>query len=109
MHVYDPQVERSVMFMELSYTLQVTPESMPGLEDNLITSPDPYAAAEGAHAIALLTEWDEFKTLDYQRIYDSMSKPAFLFDGRNILDHSALREIGFEVYAIGKPVPAKNF
>mmetsp|Transcript_103237 Transcript_103237/g.296450 ORF Transcript_103237/g.296450 Transcript_103237/m.296450 type:complete len:98 (+) Transcript_103237:2-295(+) len=97
------------MFMELSYTLQVTPESMPGLEDNLITSPDPYTAAEGSHAIAILTEWDEFKTLDYKRIYDSMSKPAFLFDGRNILDHAALREIGFEVYAIGKPVPAKMF
>ena len=108
-HVYDPQVERSVMFMELSYTLQVTPESMPGLEDNLITSPDPYTAAEGSHAIAISTEWDEFKTLDYKRIYDSMSKPAFLFDGRNILDHAALREIGFEVYAIGKPVPAKMF
>jgi len=108
-HVYDPQVERSVMFMELSYTLQVTPETMPGLEDNLVTSPDAYTAAEGAHAIAILTEWDEFKTLDYQRIYDSMSKPAFLFDGRNILDHAALREIGFEVYAIGKPVPSKIF
>ena len=44
-------------------TLQVTPESMPGLEDNLVTSPDAYSAAEGAHAIAILTEWDEFKTL----------------------------------------------
>lgn len=109
LHVYDPQVKRDVMFSEFSYTLNITPETMPGLEESIITSPDPYAAAEQAHAIAVLTEWDEFKTLDYQRIYDSMMKPAFVFDGRNILDHEALRAIGFEVYAIGKPVPKKEF
>jgi UDP-glucose/GDP-mannose dehydrogenase family, UDP binding domain len=51
----------------------------------------------GAHAIAVLTEWDEFKTLDYAKIYKSMAKPAFVFDGRNIIDSAALREIGFEV------------
>jgi UDPglucose 6-dehydrogenase len=50
----------------------------------------------------VLTEWDEFKTLDWQRIYDNMKKPAFLFDGRLILDNKALSEIGFEVYSIGK-------
>ncbi|MFZ9682845.1 MAG: UDP-glucose 6-dehydrogenase [Cephaloticoccus sp.] len=61
-----------------------------------------YAACEGAHAIAVLTEWDEFKTLDFQRIYDGMAKPAFLFDGRNILDLEALRAVGFRVSAIGK-------
>jgi UDPglucose 6-dehydrogenase len=65
--------------------------------------PDPYKAANGAHAIAILTEWEQFKTLDYQRLYDSMSKPAFVFDGRNLLDHKKLFEIGFNVYPIGKP------
>lgn len=55
-----------------------------------------------------MTEWDEFTSLDFKSIYDSMSKPAFVFDGRNVLPHAALREIGFEVYAIGKPMP-KNF
>jgi UDPglucose 6-dehydrogenase len=63
---------------------------------------DPYAAAVGAHALAILTEWDSYKTLDYQRIFDVMQKPAFLFDGRNILDHATLHKIGFEVYSIGK-------
>ena len=63
---------------------------------------DPYAAAEEAHAVAILTDWKDYKELDYQRIYDSMAKPAFLFDGRNMLDHNALFEIGFEVYSIGK-------
>ena len=64
---------------------------------------DPYAAAAGAHAIAVLTEWDVYKELDYQKIYDSMEKPAFIFDGRNILDHQKLFEIGFSVFPIGRP------
>lgn len=61
-----------------------------------------YAACDGAHAVAILTEWPEFKTLDWQRIYDSMAKPAFVFDGRNILDDQALYEMGFNVHGIGK-------
>jgi len=65
--------------------------------------PDPYAAAAGAYAIALLTEWSYFAELDYQAIYKSMVKPAFVFDGRNILDHRSLFKMGFNVYAIGKP------
>lgn len=64
---------------------------------------DPYRAAEGAHAVAILTEWDEFAGLDYQRIFDKMEKPAFIFDGRDILDHKKLFEIGFSVFPIGKP------
>ena len=55
-----------------------------------------------------MTEWDEFKTLDYAHIYSVMSKPAFIFDGRNVLPHAKLREIGFEVYAIGKPGKYNN-
>lgn len=70
--------------------------------DQLHFEEDPYKAAEGAHAIAVLTEWDQFKELDYQRIYQSMEKPAFIFDGRNLLDSKALCEIGFNVYPIGK-------
>lgn len=59
-------------------------------------------ACAGAHALAILTEWDEFKTLDFETIYAGMLKPAFLFDGRNILDLAALREIGFDCHAVGK-------
>ncbi|MEE9449858.1 MAG: nucleotide sugar dehydrogenase, partial [Ignavibacteriaceae bacterium] len=58
---------------------------------------DPYKAALNAHAIAVLTEWDLYKTLDYKSIYEKMEKPAFIFDGRNILDHKKLFEIGFNV------------
>ncbi|MDI6776537.1 MAG: UDP binding domain-containing protein [Syntrophales bacterium] len=64
---------------------------------------DPHEAARGCHAIAALTEWDIYRDLDFQKIYDNMAKPAFIFDGRNILDHKRLFEIGFNVYPIGKP------
>ena len=64
---------------------------------------DPYEAAKGAHAIAVLTEWAQFAQLDYEKIYTSMTKPAFIFDGRNLLDHKKLYNIGFNVYPIGKP------
>ena len=64
---------------------------------------DPYAAAKNAHAIAILTEWPHYTQLDFERIYHSMVKPAFIFDGRNLLNHKQLYEIGFNVYPIGKP------
>jgi UDPglucose 6-dehydrogenase len=70
--------------------------------------PDPYKAARGAHAIAVLTEWDVYRDLDYRRIFKSMVQPAFIFDGRNILDHRSLYEMGFNVFAIGKS-PLKHF
>ncbi len=63
---------------------------------------DPYAAAKGAHAIALCTEWRIYRDLDYRRILESMEKPAFIFDGRNILDHEALFRLGFNVFPVGK-------
>ncbi len=63
---------------------------------------DPYKAAKDAHAVAILTEWSDYKKLDYEKIYASMQKPAFIFDGRNILDHRRLYEIGFNVFSIGK-------
>ncbi|KAJ0704233.1 putative UDP-glucose 6-dehydrogenase [Helianthus annuus] len=67
---------------------------------------DAYEATKDAHGVCILTEWDEFKTLDFQRIYDNMQKPAFVFDGRNVVDGEKLRQIGFIVYSIGKPLDA---
>ena len=106
-HIYDPEVSREEMWKEMDYTCGVNHENTPRLDESVITSEDAYKACEGAHAVCILTEWDEFKTLDYKKIYESMSKPAFLFDGRLIMDHKALRDIGFEVHAIGKPDPKK--
>jgi UDPglucose 6-dehydrogenase len=61
-----------------------------------------YDASAGAHAICVMTEWDEFQKIDYAKIYEGMAKPAYLFDGRNNLDHAALKAIGYEVFSIGK-------
>jgi len=69
---------------------------------------DPYKAVKGCDAIAVLTEWEIYKHLDYLKIYKLMRKPAFIFDGRNILDHEKLFALGFNVYPIGKP-PMKHF
>jgi UDPglucose 6-dehydrogenase len=75
-----------------------------GVENARLTvAKDAYEACLGAHAIAIVTEWDEFKTLDYAKIFLGMPKPAFLFDGRNIVDLAALRKIGFRASGIGKP------
>ncbi len=75
-----------------------------GVENARLTiAKDAYEACAGAHAIAIVTEWDEFKTLDYAKIYAGMPKPAFLFDGRNIVNLAALRQIGFTASGIGKP------
>lgn len=72
--------------------------NVPGVE----FEPDPYAAATGAHAIAVLTDWEQYRRLDYRRIFDLTVKPAYVFDGRNCLDHRALHAIGFNVHPIGK-------
>jgi UDPglucose 6-dehydrogenase len=71
--------------------------------DKLEFIPDPYEAAKGAHAIAVMTEWKEYKTLDYKRIFSDMERPSFIFDGRNVLDHKALFDLGFNVFPLGQP------
>ena len=75
-----------------------------GIEGNISFVEDPYEASEGCDAIAVMTEWDTYADLDFERIYLSMVKPAFIFDGRNILDHKRLFEIGFNVFPMGKPL-----
>ncbi|MFC1824785.1 nucleotide sugar dehydrogenase [Thermodesulfobacteriota bacterium] len=79
-----------------------------GLDGDIIFETDLYKAAEGSHAVAVLTEWELYRGLDYERILLSMIRPAFIFDGRNILDHKRLFEMGFNVFAIGK-TPLKHF
>jgi len=101
--VYDPKVTRAQMFEEFKYSCALTHDSFEGLDRHIVTAESAMECARGAHAIAIMTEWDEFIGLDFQAIYDVMSKPAFIFDGRNILPHTQLRDIGFQVYAIGKP------
>lgn len=98
-HVYDPKVTKLQMLSDLDYLATRTPEEN---QKHLTVHPEPYSALADAHGIAILTEWDEFKAYDWQRIYDRMQKPAFVFDGRNILNRQELEHIGFEVYTIGR-------
>ncbi|MBI9034692.1 MAG: UDP-glucose 6-dehydrogenase [Bacteroidales bacterium] len=96
---YDPKVKTEQMYADLDY-LSTRSEAE---NKNLLTVVnDPYEACKDAHAIAILTEWDEFKDYGWKQIYNNMKKPAFVFDGRNILDHNKLTQIGFVVKAIGK-------
>ncbi len=97
--VYDPQVPGKSMYEDLNY-LQTRPAQEN--KELLTVHQDAYDACKDAHAIAIITEWDEFKDLDWNRIYQNMKKPAFLFDGRNLLNHEELEKIGFKVKAIGK-------
>ena len=97
--VFDPKVKEEQIFSDLDYLNSRDSEENRKL---LQVSNDPYEAAKDAHAIAILTDWDEFKTYDWEKIYFSMKKPAFIFDGRNILDKSFLNKIGFNAYTIGK-------
>jgi UDPglucose 6-dehydrogenase len=97
--IYDPKVKHD----QMTHDLKTVSASNPGRVDKLVTlHTDPYAAMDGAHAVVILTEWDEFKDYDYAKAYATMPKPAFLFDGRIILDHAKLKEIGFNVEVIGK-------
>ncbi len=96
--VYDPKVTKQQMLSDLDYLDTRDPaENIRQLE----VSNDPYEACAGSHAIAVLTEWDEFKTYDWQKIYNQMQKPAFVFDGRSLLNKKELSKIGFVVYTIG--------
>ena len=96
--VYDPQVSAETMFRDLG---QSPSQKEKSCNEFLEMVSDPYQAIDGAHAVLVLTEWDEFAELDYKRIYERVQKPAFIFDGRGILNHSKLRDIGFETYCIG--------
>jgi UDPglucose 6-dehydrogenase len=96
--VYDPKVSRKKILADLDYLeTRSSEENM----NNIFTFDDPYESCKNAHAIAVLTEWDEFVNYDWNKIYDSMQKPAFVFDGRNILDKAILEKIGFIYQAIG--------
>ncbi|MGV3461123.1 MAG: UDP-glucose 6-dehydrogenase [Flavobacterium sp.] len=97
--VYDPKVEEAVIYRDMDY---LETRSADANKKAITVLTDAYEACKDAHAIAVLTEWDEFKAYDWQRIYDNMKKPAFVFDGRNILDADALGKIGFIVSSIGK-------
>ena len=96
--VYDPKVSHKKVLDDLDY---LETRSSKKNEEGVQSFDNPYEACQNAHAIAILTEWDEFAQYDWQKIYDGMQKPAFVFDGRNILNSKDLKAIGFVYHAIG--------
>jgi UDPglucose 6-dehydrogenase len=105
--IYDPRVSEARVRADLEAVFQrdtgeLAPRDRRLLDENVAVCASAHEAARGAHSLAVLTEWDEFKTLDPKELFAMVHKPAFLFDGRNVLDHDAYRRAGFEVYAIGK-------
>ena len=96
--VYDPKVNHTQILFDLNYLESRSEEQN---SKHISTCDNAYDACNGAHAIAVLTEWEEFKSYDWQKIYDGMLNPAFVFDGRNVLDGAKLRAIGFNYQGIG--------
>lgn len=96
--VFDPKVNEKQILFDLNYLGSRTEEDN---KKEVSVYENPYEVCKNAHAIAVLTEWDEFKSYDWKKIYDSMLKPAFVFDGRNLLDRKELEKIGFIYQSIG--------
>ena len=98
-NLYDPLVKAEEVIEKLSehgYNKTIINKN------NLIIYSEPYEACEDSSAIVICTEWDKFKILDYQIIYSMMSKPAYIFDGRLVLNNLKLSNYGFKVFCIGK-------
>ena len=96
--VYDPKVGENQIYFDLNY---LESRSENENKKGLTVFNSPYDVCKDSHAIAILTEWDEFKSYDWQKIYNQMQKPAFVFDGRNLLNKKELEKIGFVYQAIG--------
>ncbi|MBK0368805.1 nucleotide sugar dehydrogenase [Flavobacterium agrisoli] len=104
-HIYDPKVSANQIKADMRYLFELKGLNEVKIEAKLnqIHAYDSYTdAVNQAHAIAILTEWDEFKDYNWEAIYYSMYKPAFIFDGRNILNIEKLTAIGFQIKGIGK-------
>ena len=96
--LFDPKVSQDQVLADLNFLeSRSTSENIKHIQ----SFEDPYEACKNAHAIAILTEWDQFKEYDWKKIYDSMLKPAFVFDGRNLLDENHMKSIGFVYQSIG--------
>uniref|UniRef100_A0A3B5B3H8 UDP-glucose 6-dehydrogenase n=1 Tax=Stegastes partitus TaxID=144197 RepID=A0A3B5B3H8_9TELE len=105
--IYDPKVLKEQIIHDLSQP-NISEDNPERVSELVTVTSDPYEACQSAHALVICTEWDMFKELDYEKIYKKMLKPAFVFDGRRVLDHlhHDLQTIGFQIETIGKKVTA---
>lgn len=89
LRLYDPQAMENMR--------KVYPEDPPSIS----YAGSPYEAVQGANALLIITEWDEFKSLDLEKIKEAMANPIIV-DGRDIYDPSKVKSLGFEYYSIGR-------
>ena len=104
-HVYDPKVKKKQIINDMKYLWDLNGYSKKIIKEklnNIVVHDSHMSSINNSHAIAILTEWDEFAAYDWKKIYKKVFKPAFIFDGRNILNHNKLISIGFDVFSIGK-------
>ncbi|MEC7063677.1 MAG: nucleotide sugar dehydrogenase [Bacteroidota bacterium] len=104
-HVYDPKVKKKQIINDMKYLWDLNGYSKKIIKEklnNIVVHDSHMSSINNSHAIAILTEWDEFEAYDWEKIYKKVFKPAFIFDGRNILNHNKLTLIGFDVFSIGK-------
>ncbi|MCF1190825.1 UDP-glucose 6-dehydrogenase [Mangrovimonas sp. AS39] len=97
--IYDPKVTEEQIYSDLEYLGTLSSED---IMNRVTVVNDPYRAMDNAHAVAVLTEWDEFKSYNWKKVYENMMKPAFVFDGRRLLDYCQMSDLGFKFYTIGK-------
>ncbi|KAI5607319.1 UDP-glucose 6-dehydrogenase, partial [Silurus asotus] len=105
LHIFDPKVVKEQIIQDLSQP-SISGDNPERVSELVTVSSDPYEACKSAHALVICTEWDMFKDLDYAKIYHQMLKPAFIFDGRRVIDHlhPELQNLGFQIETIGKKV-----
>jgi UDPglucose 6-dehydrogenase len=98
--IYDPKVEESQIWIDLQEALPTTP--LEQIKKSVTIYKSSLEACEAAEAVVIATEWKEFQQIDWNSVYEKMSKPAFVFDGRLLVDAESLRKIGFKVATIGR-------
>lgn len=119
-YIYDPKVPEQAIYADIEYFMDLYKINIGSVAkriakgngnalleyimEHITVVNSPLDACDNASAVLLLTEWDEFKTLDYEEVHRRMLKPANLLDGRLILDHDKIRKIGFDVFAVGKRI-----
>ncbi len=95
-YIHDPKVKRSQVDFDLSNLNPYYDKSLVNFKD------DPLSDISEHNIIAIITEWDEFKYYNWKKIYSKIKKPAYIFDGRNILEVEKIRKIGFNYIGIGR-------
>ncbi len=98
LNVYDPKVKESQIYFDLNY---INSNDINNRQSVSVYN-TPLDCITSTNVIAILTEWDKFKYYDWEKIYKKMNKPAYIFDGRNILDKEKIESIGFNYIGLGR-------